>query len=210
MKKSRFFALLCAFIPGAGEMYMGLMKRGAAIMCVFGINIFLGIIIPPALIFLPVIWFYSFFDSLNLRNVTWEQLEELQRQDDHFFSDLFDQAKGGRLKQLFSKGHLLIGWAFVVCGVYVLYERFSSLLWNFAMSGDSMFMRMIARAMDTLPTFVVAFLLIFLGARLIRGKKVAAAPSREEEDFAPYHGGAARTQQGLPQDVPAQNGPKGE
>ena len=35
MKKSRFFSLLCAFWPGAGEMYLGLMKRGLGIMLAF-------------------------------------------------------------------------------------------------------------------------------------------------------------------------------
>ena len=35
MKKSRLFSLLCAFCPGAGEMYMGLLKRGASIMLLF-------------------------------------------------------------------------------------------------------------------------------------------------------------------------------
>ena len=35
MKKSRLFSLLCACWPGAGEMYLGLMNRGLAIMLLF-------------------------------------------------------------------------------------------------------------------------------------------------------------------------------
>ena len=47
MRKSRLFSLLCAFWPGAGEMYLGLMKRGLAIMVIFwgsiGVMSYLGL-----------------------------------------------------------------------------------------------------------------------------------------------------------------------
>ena len=79
MKKSRLFSLLCAFCPGAGEMYMGLLKRGASIMLLFWGIVALCTLIPYLMFLLPVIWFYSFFDSLNSRHLTPEQLQEIDR-----------------------------------------------------------------------------------------------------------------------------------
>ena len=75
MKKSRLFSLLCAFCPGAGEMYMGLLKRGASIMLLFWGIVALCTLIPYLMFLLPVIWFFSFFETLNLRNMTWAQLD---------------------------------------------------------------------------------------------------------------------------------------
>ena len=88
MKKSRLFSLLCACWPGAGEMYLGLMNRGLAIMLLFwgiiAVGAF-GFVIPMFL--LPVIWFYSFFDTLTLRNLDYYALTELQERDEYFFRD---------------------------------------------------------------------------------------------------------------------------
>ena len=78
MKKSRLFSLLCAFWPGAGEMYLGLMKRGLAIMVIFwgAIAIMSTIGLEMLLFALPVLWFYSFFDTLTLRNLDYYALTE--------------------------------------------------------------------------------------------------------------------------------------
>ena len=43
MRKSRLFSLLCAFWPGAGEMYLGLMKRGIGIMILFWFALAIGL-----------------------------------------------------------------------------------------------------------------------------------------------------------------------
>ena len=61
MRKSRLFSLLCAFWPGAGEMYLGLMKRGIGIMILFWFALAIGATMFPWIIFImPVLWFYSF------------------------------------------------------------------------------------------------------------------------------------------------------
>lgn len=65
---------LFSLLPGAGHMYMGFMRRGAQLMVLFFGTIWLGSLAGPlpafselwGILVAPVVWFYSFFDSLNL------------------------------------------------------------------------------------------------------------------------------------------------
>ena len=63
MKKNSFFTFCFAFIPGAGEMYLGMMKKGLAVMSVFwGVCAIAWFFQFEFLLWLlPIIWFYSFF-----------------------------------------------------------------------------------------------------------------------------------------------------
>ena len=65
MKKNSFFAFCFAFIPGAGQMYLGMMKRGVSLMLAFSvISVAAGFLYLPILtVFLPVLWFFAFFDT---------------------------------------------------------------------------------------------------------------------------------------------------
>ena len=67
MLKNGLLTLLFAFIPGAGQMYQGYMKRGLSLMlmcCVIGV---LAMLFAPIALFLMLVFMYSFFDTLNLR-----------------------------------------------------------------------------------------------------------------------------------------------
>lgn len=67
MKKSRFWTLVFSLVPGAGHMYLGLMKQGIQMMLLFFGTITLITFVGVELLglFIPVIWFYSFFDVLH-------------------------------------------------------------------------------------------------------------------------------------------------
>ncbi|MBO8172497.1 MAG: hypothetical protein H0Z33_11450 [Bacillaceae bacterium] len=77
-KKSRFLTFCLSFVPGLGHLYLGLMNRGTQFMVMFfaalSIIFFLyetAIDNSFAVFFfmaLPVIWFYSLFDSMNMVN----------------------------------------------------------------------------------------------------------------------------------------------
>ena len=62
MKKSRFLSFVFGMIPGAGQMYLGYLKRGVSLMGLFGLitavssMFYLGVLT----FLLPVIWFYAF------------------------------------------------------------------------------------------------------------------------------------------------------
>ena len=67
MLKNGFLTFCCAFIPGAGQMYQGYMKRGLSLIltaCCIGM---VSSLLNPVLLLLVVVWMYSFFDTFNLR-----------------------------------------------------------------------------------------------------------------------------------------------
>ena len=67
MLRNGFLTFCCAFIPGAGQMYQGYMKRGLSLIlaaCCIGMA---GTLLSPVMLLLAVVWMYSFFDTFNLR-----------------------------------------------------------------------------------------------------------------------------------------------
>lgn len=177
MKKSRLFSLLCACWPGAGEMYLGLMKRGLAIMLLFWGDIALmSILGAEVLLFvLPVLWFYSFFDTLTLRNLDYYALTELQEKDDFFFQDL---AGDENARVLVQKHHLLIGAGLIVLGVLLLWQRLVRSFWFADLIPDVVY-----NFLRTLPSLALSFGIIALGVWLIRGKRM---PADKVEDYPQY------------------------
>lgn len=182
MKRSSFFSFLCAFVPGAGEMYMGLMNRGLSIMIVFWAVIgFCTISGLEFFLFLcPVIWFYSFFETLNLRKMTYEQLSAIP--DDMVFG--LDGVTYSQVRRLAQKRHLLAGGLCIAIGLYMLYDSILMRYW-----GDFLWDRFpfIYQMLRSLPTLLVAFAIIFLGLHLLRGK----APASADDDFTEYRGADA-------------------
>ncbi|WP_435925342.1 hypothetical protein [Paenibacillus sp. DYY-L-2] len=66
-RRSKVLATLLSAFPGAGQMYLGLQKRGLQLMVLF-LGSFYVIDVMRLSVFLfiiPVIWFYSFFDGLQ-------------------------------------------------------------------------------------------------------------------------------------------------
>lgn len=178
MRKSRLFSLLCAFWPGAGEMYLGLMKRGLAIMMIFWGDIVLtaGLGISFLIFVLPIVWFYSFFDTLTLRNLDYYALVELQEKDEYFFQDLLGGEKN--LPNIAHKYHTWLGLGFILMGLLLLYTRFYRFLarYDFVPSWARSLLR-------ELPVAAVAFGIIALGVWLIKGKRM---PADTVEDFPRY------------------------
>ena len=70
--------LALSVVPGAGHMYLGYQTKGLLIMAAFFFSIFfMGLLGISLLLFLlPLIWFYSFFDALQLVDGTKEAKDE--------------------------------------------------------------------------------------------------------------------------------------
>ena len=69
-RHSAFWTFVFSLIPGAGQMYLGLMKRGLQLMFFFTIPIALATVFYLGgwlVIFNVIIWFYSFFDCQHIR-----------------------------------------------------------------------------------------------------------------------------------------------
>jgi len=178
MRKSRLFSLLCAFWPGAGEMYLGLMKRGLAIMLVFWGTIALmsAFTLEILLFILPVLWFYSFFDTLTLRGLDYYALTELQEKDDFFFQDLL----GGEhtISTAVQKYHLWFGIGFIFLGAAMLYTKLTRSLYFGELIPDWVY-----NILRALPSMAVSFAIIALGIWLVRGKRM---PADKVEDYPQY------------------------
>ena len=104
-------------------MYLGLMKKGTLLMSlffgIFAFGAFFGL--EPILIVLPVIWFYSFFDVINLYPLP----DALRAENEaNFFKNFgsFD-TDNSVFKSFFEKRGLFIGWALVLFGAYMVFDN---------------------------------------------------------------------------------------
>ncbi|WP_058307644.1 hypothetical protein [Gracilibacillus massiliensis] len=68
--KSKMLATALSIFPGAGHMYLGLQKRGLQLMVAFLLSIYILDVLNLSifLFLIPIIWFFSFFDALQLAN----------------------------------------------------------------------------------------------------------------------------------------------
>lgn len=66
-RRSKVFATLLSAFPGAGQMYLGLQKRGLQMMVLFLGSIYIMDVLRLTLFMflIPLIWFYCFFDGLQ-------------------------------------------------------------------------------------------------------------------------------------------------
>lgn len=117
MKKNLFFTLCFSFVPGAGQMYQGYMKRGVSILILFAAfcAIFGTISIPIFAIPLPVIYIYSFFDTFNIRNT----IDKENKQEDNYLwatSDLEELKKSFNVPS----AKKIIGILLIFVGIYLI------------------------------------------------------------------------------------------
>lgn len=163
----KMIALAFSTIPGAGHMFLGLLKQGAQLMAVFFFLLLLaGWMNLSLLAFIaPVVWFYSVFDIYHLL----EDEKELHL-DSSILYDWFSTHPGA------------IGWGLITLGLLVLLQRIvSPLLESFLSAG----------VRDYLETTFVAIILIAGGIKLLLGSKVKEestitnpAKIEEESNFA--------------------------
>ena len=164
-KKRGFWTFCFSLIPGAGEMYLGFMKRGLSMMCLFlgwfafcgasGFNIGMCI--------LPVIWFYSFFQVHNLVSLPDEEF--YQQEDDYLFLHMdkivgVDKWERGKVK--------FIAAALIFIGGYTIVSTVWRSFWNAL--PDWLYTELYV-IRDGVPRIVISLILIAFGVYLIRGKK---------------------------------------
>lgn len=182
MEKNSFLTFIFSFMPGAGEMYLGMMKKGTAIMTGFFAVIFISLFlqINEICVMLPIIWCYSFFDTINMKRISPEgRLEK----DTSFQNDLklfFDRDWSGLVK----KKNTIFGFGFVLLGFYLMLENFIlPFVYKFCDYIESYFLYDI---IESIPSLVVAVLIILLGTQLLKGGKVKE--EIKDEDFIEYEG----------------------
>ena len=164
-KKRGFWTFCFSLIPGAGEMYLGFMKRGLSMMCLFlGWSMFCAAIGFQAGVFLlPVIWFYSFFQVHNLVSLPDEEF--YQQEDDFMFLHMdkivgVDKWERGKVKFLAA--------ALIFIGGYTIVSTVWRSFWNAL--PDWLYNELYV-IRDGVPRIAISLILIAFGVYLIRGKK---------------------------------------
>ena len=208
MLKNGLLTLLFAFIPGAGQMYQGYMKRGLSLMlmcCAIGV---LAMLFAPIALFLMLVFMYSFFDTLNLR----AQIALGNAPADDYLVHL--DPKDKRLARLLLDSHKLVGWALIAFGALPERDRPGRVAkpWATPMSraSSSVVFRAFYLVMDRLPDVVLCVALILCGAWLVRGPQKAGKKQAEAQedaagdaDFQEYHAMPDAPEMTLPDDTSA-------
>lgn len=123
--RNKFLTFVLAFIPGVGQMYLGLFKKGMQLLALF-------FLVDPVLSFIGlgffseilqiVIWCYAFFDTFE----TAKKLDAgVSVPDTEYFFNHFigDQGAGFSSPKRFTdqrKMFLIGGWALIVIGIMAI------------------------------------------------------------------------------------------
>ena len=164
-KKNSFFTFIFSLLPGAGQMYMGFMKRGLSLMTIFFFVIFLSawLNLGTLLFSLPIIWFFAFFDTHNLRSAPDEEFYALV--DDYL---LLPDIPKDKFQSFQKKYRNVLGITFLVIGVSVLWKNLFQTIRHWL---PAQVRHIISDFIYILPQLCIGIGIIVLGIYLIRGKK---------------------------------------
>lgn len=163
-QKNGFWSFIFSLLPGAGEMYMGFMKQGLSIMVIFWLLIALGSMLSMGVFLygLPLLWFFSFFNVLNLRSLSEEEF--YNKTDDYIFHlDSFITEK----KDIAKKYRTIFASILIFIGLSILWNNFYSIFYRI-FPGYTWLVSFIG---DSIPQIVVGAVIIWVGITMIRGKK---------------------------------------
>lgn len=157
-ENKKIIAVGLSVIPGAGHMYLGLQREGLILMSTFFFAIFLmgWLNMSFFLFLLPVIWFYSIFDTLH----SLEEKSEEYHTDSYLFSLLDSNPK-------------IVGWSLIGLGILAIFNRIITPL-------------LPLRLQSYLQTIIVATILIATGIRLLKGPKEISENAEEAHDCDDY------------------------
>ncbi len=177
MKKNAFLTFIFSLVPGAGQMYIGYMKRGVSIMTLFALAIMFGTnYVYDFIVVAPIIWAYSFFDTWNLRNNLSEQTKHIQ--DNFIFSKLVSGADG--FDNLAKKYYKIVGYACIGLAALMFFNNaLVPLLIDFIPFINYY------RITQAINTAVISGLLVWLGLFLLK-KNNAAQTQHVEDEYISY------------------------
>lgn len=181
MRKSRVLTFLFAFIPGAGHMYLGSMKKGVSIMLAFSliIAIFAFFNLGLFTIFLPVLWFYAFFDTFNIFGMSPEQRALYEDKFCFGLDVLLEQG----VFDIVKKRPRIVGGCLIFLGSWMIFDNLvRPFLWQIRDWAPWFY-----EILNALPTLLVAAMIILLGLYLMfGGRHKIALPTAKEDDYKEY------------------------
>ncbi len=181
-QKNKFLNFLFALIPGASQMYMGFMQRGASLMLAAAAVSFLAYQTDAALlVLLAVVEAYSFFDGINRNGASPEDFAALN--DDYFFADFTGSRELARVFTGSRSGYYC-GVAVVVLGVWLLLRNISRIVSHLFVLTDTLF-AILENFWYYLPRIALSALIIYCGLRLIKRKKQEICSAKTACDAVP-------------------------
>lgn len=182
-KKNRFLTFIVSCMPGAGEMYMGFMNRGVSMMLLFVATIVVSVWIEQAAIMALCVveWFFSFFYVNHLASLSDEEFATVEDKSIFETAGLWMP----ETQSFVDKYSKTIAYILIFLGGCFLWNTLARIVsWILPEQ-----LKFISRAMrvvgDYLPSIAIGLGIIFLGIKMLEGKKVEVVPSgqikREEE-----------------------------
>lgn len=164
-KQNKALTVLFSFLPGAGHMFMGFMKRGLSFMSLFFLIIFFAswLNISPILYLMPILWFYAFFDSIN---IAWMDDSAFSGLQDNYIFKMRNISNAETF--LFGCGSRYDGILLVILGVFLL---LNNIMPYFYYALQPAAVRLLRTAATMFPQILLSVVIIFIGVRLIIGKK---------------------------------------
>ena len=181
MYSNKFLLFMFSLIPGAGHMYIGLMKRGLSLMaaffaCIAATALFRGVFSTLFALMIPIAWFASFFDFWRYPRMN-EEERQANMNDDFIFPGKrnFDLLNSSTMRKV----RIVAGIVLIFAGLQSLYYSFfHQFIWNFITSDRLReLLWNIPSLFGAVAIIVVGLLLIFWKARQIKKEEV----NRDEE-----------------------------
>ena len=173
---SGFLTFCFSFIPGAGQMYQGYMRRGISVLLALCTTYWMSRFIYDFSVLIFAVWMISFFDSFNLRS---RILSGTAEPDDY----LFKMSEWAGLKALCARRQKLVGWGLVLLGGYTLYDKFilNQFYWYLVDNGlmDGLLGDVYA-VLNRMPELLGCLILIGVGFWLVKGPAKLSEPDYEE------------------------------
>lgn len=183
--KNAILTFIFAFVPGAGQMYQGYMKRGLTLIALFCLGFCCGYVFQPLFVLMLIVWMYSFFDTFNLR----AQIGAGTAPKDGYLIPVDDYDT--LVRRIFGGKHKLLGWALIFFGAAIFYQNvlmntLGDIMWRWGQ--NSKFFRAVYLILDSLPEIAVCVILVACGVWLVRGPRGAkrgqnaSAPEQAQPD----------------------------
>ena len=165
MKKSKFFTFIFSFLPGAAEMYVGLMKNGLSLMGIFFLMcaIMASVRFDAVIAVIAVVWFWGFFHARNIASMDEESLGSYE---DRYIWEEYLEPGTINIKDKTLRKWLAV--AIIIIGIGMVWDYLLDLAVRFI---PDAYWDMIYPLVSDMPTLVVGILLIVGGAVLVKGKK---------------------------------------
>lgn len=156
LNNRKIIAISLSIIPGAGHMYLGLLKQGTQLMTVFFLVVFVTNWLHMSLLafILPVLWFYSLFDAYHFLE---EESNGVQTDESPLF-------------EWFRSYPAWMGWGLIILSGLVILQRAVAPILETLLS---------ASVRNNLETAFIALLLLAGGIKMLAGNKTA---QKMEED----------------------------